>query len=109
MAQNHVQNGSKLLYENSGETAIASGAPVIVGARVGVALVAIPAGESGIVQMDEVFSLSKVTGSISQGANVYLIASNAQITTSASGNTLAGFAFEAAESADATVPVKLNA
>ena len=108
MAGNHVQKGDVLTYTNTGEETVAAGTPVVVGARVGVALVNIAPDESGSVAVDEVFSLEKVTGAISQGANVYLVASNAKITTSASGNTLAGYAFEAALSADLTVDVKLN-
>jgi predicted RecA/RadA family phage recombinase len=106
MAKNYIQDGKVLLYTNLTGAAIASGAPVDVGARVGVAAVDIPDQESGSVYMEGVFSLPKVAGAIAQGADVYL--SNAKITTTA-GAQPAGYAFEAAAAGDAEAAVKLNA
>lgn len=108
MAGNHVQKGDVLTYTNTGEETVAAGTPVVVGDRVGVALVNIAPDESGSVAVDEVFSLDKVAGAIAQGADVYL-ASNAKITTTSTDNVKAGFAFRAAADAALTVDVKLNA
>lgn len=108
MALNHVQKGGSLTFTNSGATDIASGAPVVVGDKVGVALVAIPAGSSGEVAMDEVFSLAKGAEEILQGKKVYLIASNSTITGTAGSNVLAGYAHAHAATADGTVDVNLN-
>ena len=92
----------------------ASGAPIAVGevvvlaTIVAVARVNIPDGDTGSADVEGVHELPKVSATpISQGAKVYWDGS--KIVTSPSGNTLAGYAFSEALSADATVDVKLNA
>ena len=108
MTTRFVQPGRVLDYANGG-TAKISGAVVVVGTLVGVCLAAIAANATGSVQICGVFNLPKKAGDTpAQGAAVYWDATNGYITTTASGNTLAGKAFVAAASGDANVAVLLN-
>jgi len=113
--KNHIEKGERLLYTALSD--IASGDPVVVGARLGVACGDIATGETGALDMEGVFSLPKVTGAIGQGADCYFDAdgtpvggaSNAgAITTTSTDNTAAGYAFEAAGSTDTHVRLKLR-
>jgi predicted RecA/RadA family phage recombinase len=118
MATNFVCNGETLTYANAG-AAIASGAPLLVGVRLGVALGDIAATSgTGEVAVSGVFAVRKVTGAITQGALLYWdadanpvegTAGSGALTTTATDNTLAGFAYAAAASGAATVQIKLNA
>jgi predicted RecA/RadA family phage recombinase len=108
MTTRYVQAGKVLDFTNAG-AAIASGAGVLVGTRLGVALTAIPAGATGSVQICGVFSMPKLgTDNMTQGALVYWDSANARLTTTASGNTLAGVAAAAAGAGVASVSVLLN-
>lgn len=62
MAKNHYQEGSVIDWTNDTGAAIASGAVVVVGNLLGVALVDIPIAGSGSVQIDQVWTLPKVAG-----------------------------------------------
>ncbi|WP_428558577.1 MAG: DUF2190 family protein [Solidesulfovibrio sp. DCME] len=113
--KNYIQSGDRLKFSIS--EAVASGQPVVVGTRVGVACGDIAAGDSGILEMKGVFSLPKKTGAITQGQPVYFdadgdplggTAGTGAVTTVASGNTPAGFAFEAAAETDTTIRVCLG-
>lgn len=89
---------------------VANGALVVMGVRVGIALTDIASGATGAVRVEGVFSLPKLsTDVIAQGALVYWDASPGEITTTASGNTLAGYAVEAAGNGVLTCKVKINA
>lgn len=71
MANNFIQPGKVLDYLNTTGESVASGQVVVVGALLGVALVNIAPGAVGSVQIDGVFSVSKVAGAaIGQGAAV---------------------------------------
>lgn len=108
MTTRHVQPGRVLDY-TAGGSAIASGAGVVVGTKFGVALAAIAATATGSVQICGVFTLPKLgTDTMAQGANVYWDTANARMTTTASGNTLAGVAANAAGSGATSVNVLLN-
>lgn len=118
MAQNRVQPGKTIYWTNSTGAAVVSGQVVVVGTLIGVALSDIAAGAAGDVAMEEVYALPKATGIITQGARVYWdadgdpvggVEGSGAITITATANTLAGFAFDAAASGAATVNVKLNA
>jgi len=88
---------------------LASGAVVVVGTKVGVCLTSIANGAQGSVQIAGVFTLAKLAGdTIAQCANVYWDTTNSRITTTASGNTLAGVAYAAAANGATTVDVLLN-
>lgn len=108
MTTKFVQPGRVLDYANGG-TARASGAVVVVGTLVGVCLSAIAANTTGSVQVCGVFTLPKLsTDTPAQGALVYWDTANSRITTTSSGNTLAGVAAVAAGSGETTVNVLLN-
>ena len=118
MATNRVQPGQVIYWTNATGSAVVSGQVVVIGTIVGVALQDIANGDSGDVAVDEVFTLPKATGAITQGARVYWdadgdplggTAGTGAITTTAASNTLAGYAFAAAAEAATTVDVKLNA
>ena len=103
MATNYIQEGNEVFYTNSG-AAIASGDVVPMTNRCGVALEAIAASTgTGRVQLDGVWKVTKKTGEAwAMGEALYWDASPGEATTTASGNTPLGWAFAAAESADAT-------
>ena len=86
---------------------VASGDVVVAGSLVGVATTSAKNGEECEVSLTGVYELAKATGAISQGAKVYFVSADKNFTTTASGNTLAGYAFKAAASGDTTVLVKL--
>lgn len=94
-------------YTVPADTTIESGQGVVVGAIVGVALNPGVATDEIQLALEGVFTLGKAAGAISQGAKVYWDAANKVVTTTASGNTFAGYAFAAALNADATVNVVL--
>jgi len=70
MANNHVYSGKRLTYTNGG-SAIASGAVVVVGALVCVALGAIASGAVGELAVEGVWNLPKLDAAvIAQGEEV---------------------------------------
>lgn len=108
MTTKYVQPGRVLDYANGG-TARASGDVLVVGTLVGVCLASIAANATGSVQIAGVFTLAKLsTDTPAQGALVYWDATNSRITTTSSGNTLAGKAFVASASGETTCQVLLN-
>jgi predicted RecA/RadA family phage recombinase len=110
MAQNHIQKGAVMPYENTTEQDIASGSGVVVGALFGVALGDIPAGGCGQVALEEVFELPKADAvGMTQGADLYWDATAGVVTTETTGTHPCGVAFAAADAADDTVRVKINA
>lgn len=106
--KNFVQEGSVLDYTPG--AAVASGAVVLFGARVGIAVTDIPANVTGALRVKGVVELAKKgTDNVAQGALLYWDATNSQLTTTASGNTLAGYAAKAAGAGVTTVWLHLNA
>lgn len=106
MSRTYIQPGHVLDVTASGSD-IAAGDVVVRGARVAVALDNIADGDTGSASVEGVHELPKVSGSaISQGATVYW--NGSAMTTASSGNTEAGYAFEAAQSADTSMAVKLR-
>ena len=109
MAQNRIQPGKTIPFANSSGSTILSGSPVIIGTKVGVALVDIPDGGTGSVALEEVWELPKLTGNaFNQGAECFLTPGGS-ITPTATGNTYAGFAFLPAVMSDTNIQVKINA
>lgn len=104
-----IQNGEALDFTNASGSKINAGDVVVFGSRVGIAAADIANGATGAVHVVGVFEFPKATGAITLGAAVYWDATNKKITTTSTSNTLAGFAVAAAESADETVKVKINA
>lgn len=114
MATNYVEEGSNLLYSNTG-SAISSGDVVVVGEQIGVALVDIAATTgTGTVAMEGVFNLPKVSGAvIAQGESVIwdvsATAFDDNAATPATGDVSnACTAWEGAGSGVTTIAVKIN-
>ncbi len=106
MAKNYVADGNVLKYTAGAN--IASGALVLMNTIAGVAVTDIANGESGSVQISGIFTLAKASGAINQGAKVYWDATNSNVTTTASGNTLIGVAATGVISGATTVDILLN-
>lgn len=107
MAKNYVQDGEVLIF--TAITAVLSGAVVVMGKRIGVALGDIAAGQSGPVQVTDVWQLPKLaTDVVAQGDLLYWDAGNNRLTTTSAGNTLAGYAAYAAGNGASTVNIKIN-
>ena len=114
MATNYHQDGTTVHYTNGTGSDIASGAPVVIGAQIGVAIVDIANGASGAVGVEGVFALPKAAGSaIGLGDAVDFDVSEAKIDgaiTAATGDLIGcGVAWAAAAAGDEQVMVKLNA
>jgi predicted RecA/RadA family phage recombinase len=108
MAQNFIQKGEILEYLVPASTTINSGAPVVIGSRVGVALGKGSTGETIRVQMEGVFRLpKKAATAINQGVAVAWDVTPGDITPTLADGTACGYAFEAALSADTHILVKL--
>jgi len=107
MARNYIADGEHFNYTAPG--AVASGDVVLMGATVGVSLNALTTGQVGPVKVNGVFSVPKLgTDTMAQGALLYWDNTNKRMTTTASGNTLAGRAYVAAGSGATTVQALLN-
>jgi len=110
MAKNYVQEGDVIDYVNASGSTITSGTAVLIGARLGVALADIANGATGSVQVEGVFTVPKLgTDVVAAGALLYWDNTNKRLTTTASSNTLSGFAVAAAGSGVTTVNIKINA
>ena len=103
------QRGESLDYTNAGSAAIEAGDVIVLGTKIGIAGCDIAVGAVGSVHVEGVYKFPKATGAITIGAAVYWDATNENITTTSTSNTLAGYAAAAAVSADTTVLVKINA
>ena len=89
---------------------IASGAMVLIGKRVGVAVADIKNAATGAVQMVGEFTIAKLsTDVVAQGDLLYWDNTNKRLTTTVGSNTLAGFATAPAGSGASTVNIKINA
>ncbi len=105
---NLVQPGATMEYENAG-SAISSGDIVPLGDRVGIAMVDIPATTGqGSLSLEGVYSAPKDGDeAFSQGDALFYDSADGTMTKTAAGNTPAGIAFEAAESAATSCIVQI--
>ncbi len=109
MSKNYLGEGNVLQYA-AGGAAVASGAVVLMGKRLAVAIADIAANTTGSVTVVGIFSIAKLTTDvIAQGDLLYWDAGNSRLTSTAAGNTLAGFAVAAAGNGVTTVNIKINA
>ena len=102
-----MRNGRTMDYTCT--AAVAKDDVIVVGAVVGIAA---SAGEiDEVITLDTVgvYELKANTAAITQGAAVYWDATNKEVTTTATGNTLMGHAWEASGSGVLTALVKINA
>ena len=86
---------------------VASGDLVKVGGKIVVAAGDAAIGSTFVGVTNGVYRVPKEAGAVTQGAALYFKASTKTVTTSATGNTLAGYAFSSADSGDATVDMFL--
>jgi len=109
MATNQTQRGDVMAYTNSG-SAITSGSAVVMASRIGVALTDIAATTGvGSVAVEGVFELAALsTQTWAHGDLLYWDAGNSRLTTVATANTLAGYAFEDKANGAALGRVKLQ-
>lgn len=104
--KNFVQNGKTIAVTLT--AAIVSGAAILVGALVGVAVQSGEIGDTISVNLTGVYTLPKAAGALSQGAVLYWDNTAKNVTATASGNTKIGHAWAAALNGDATVDVMLS-
>lgn len=100
-----------IIMDYATTAAVTAGVPVIVGTVVGVPNKTFAANADGnlvALECEGVFELGKDTAAIEQGVKVYLTSAGV-ITATATGNTLAGIAWNAATADDTKVFVKINA
>lgn len=98
------------VYDYTATAAISSGDLVAMSDTVGVALADGAIGDTIAVRVEGVFELPKATGTaLAQGKKLYLDATAGNIVGLATGNTYAGKAYVAADSAATTVQVAINA
>ena len=111
MAQTFIECGDVMIYQNAG-AALTAGSGVKIGLRIGVCLVDIPATTgTGAVMVEGVHKVVKAASQAWTQAfnnNTADAGSAKNFTTTSSGNTLAGYIFEPAQSADTVGYVKLN-
>lgn len=108
MTTRFVQPGEVL--DHTPGSAVPNGQMVVIGARVGIALAAIPAGTVGPLAVQGVFTYNKLnTDTMAQGALVYFDAGNNRLTTTVGSNVLAGIAAAPAAANTTEVRVSLNA
>lgn len=106
--KNFIQPGDVL--DHTPGSNVTGGQVVVMGVRVGVAVADIASGQTGPVRVRGVVELAKASADvIAQGALVYWASGAGNITSTAAGNTLAGYAAAAAGAGVTTIRVALNA
>lgn len=104
--QNFICDGKSI--EVVATAAILSGDVVVASNIVGVAATSAAIGETVAVSITGVFLLVKAAGtSWNQGDKIYWDATNKVVTSTAASNTLMGYAYKSAASADTSAYVKL--
>lgn len=108
MATNFRQDGKTIEIENTTGELINSGAPVVIGDMLAIAITDIPAGEIGDGFTEGVFYLPKSGATvIERGARVYF---DTEIQAEEDADSInAGIAWEPAGAGDTLVLVKINA
>jgi predicted RecA/RadA family phage recombinase len=105
--KNYVQKGD-VIPVVAGVGGIASGDVVKVGSLIGVAVTSAAQNETASVSLTGVCEVKKkTTDVITQGEPLYWDATNAEMTETASGNTLAGYAWAGAGNGVTKVQIKL--
>jgi predicted RecA/RadA family phage recombinase len=108
MAKKYIQPGDVL--DHVAVAVLTSGIGVLIGKRLGVALGNAAIGDTVALQVKGVFDMPKLsTDVIAQGDLLYWDNTNKRLTSTATSNTLAGYAAAASASGVATVHIALNA
>ena len=103
--KNYICDGERM--QITAATDVAAGDLVKVGSKIVVAVTSALAGAIFVAMNEGVFEVAKEAGTVAQGQALYFKADTKTITTSGTGNTLAGYAFSDAASGDATVEILL--
>lgn len=103
--KSYIQDGKTMDF-TAGAT-IAAGNLVLNGSVVGVSVNDVANGSAGIVSVSGVHEVGKDSDEVAIGVPLYYNASSGKLTTTVGSNKLAGYAWEAAGSAAATVKVRL--
>lgn len=103
--KNYIQKGDTLEFTAASD--VKSGEMVLVGNIVGVAVNDVANGATGVVNVTGVYEVPKEADAISKGASLYFKASTKSLTTTAQGNTFAGWAWSDQLAGDGTVLVHL--
>lgn len=110
MSNSYLQPGDSLTVTNGTGVAIAAGNGILVGAKVGVAMVDLAIAGSGSAMFTGVHSVAKSTGAGTggaQGANAYWDNTAKKFTAVATSNTLVGYFAKTCVDGDTTCEVKL--
>jgi len=109
MADNWISDGRILATANDSGADVAAGMPIIVSAGIRVCLSDIADEASGLAYDEGVFELpAKSADTWDDGAVIYWDATEAELTDTSSGNTLAGTAVGAKAGSTAYAQVKLR-
>ena len=103
--KNYIQHGEVITITAGAD--ITGGSMVVVGSLVGIAVRDIANGANGEVSLEGVYEVGKEADDIAIGAKLYYKSSTGTVTTTATSNTFAGYAFAAAGTAATTVQLKL--
>lgn len=87
---------------------ITAGSVILIGSKVAVATTSAIETETAVAQTEGVFEVAKAVGAISQGDSLFFDNTAKNLTKTVSGNTLAGYAYKSALSADTTVQLVLT-
>lgn len=104
--RNFIQRGDTLTFTSA--AAVVAGQGVKMGALFGIAATDAAPGEAFEASIVGVFELPKVAGASDAGAKVYWKSDTANVTATASGNTLFGATTVAAADGSTTTEVRLN-
>ncbi|MCP5017264.1 MAG: DUF2190 family protein [Ketobacter sp.] len=89
MSDNYVQEGK--ILQHVAATDLTAGTPVVIGVLVGIPITDIASGATGSVSVSDVWALPLKSGDTpAQGVKMYWHVANGEITTLATGATLAG-------------------
>ena len=109
MTKNYVQEGKIMDFVNGTGSDITSGDGVVASTQFGVAITDIKDTATGSVAIVGVYKLAKITTqAFTQGAKLYWDETNKQLTTTATGNKVAGHAFDPAATTDTEATINLN-
>lgn len=107
MTTKHIAEGRTIDHAPTAQRL--SGAGTLIGTRIGIAVDDVAANATGVFYIKGVFELNKLTADVvTQGAALYWDNTNLRLTTTASGNTYAGWAYAAASGSVSTVQIVLN-
>jgi len=106
MEARFIHEGKAIDYTPTAD--MVAGTVVVLGDRVGVSIVDIPANVLGALQVTGVFDFEKDNTVIPLYGRVYWDATAKKATVTATGNTLLGIALDAAVATDTIVRVRLN-